>query len=69
MCHSIEYNCKEFVERQFDILRENDVVEKMRSDLEKYSSEIFDKKITDFVQQKIKKMIVQKLKDVNDLFH
>ena len=67
--YSLKYHCKEFVERQLDLVRENHVIEKMRSDLEGYGTEIFDKKLEEFVKHNIEEALKGQLKNVNDLFY
>lgn len=64
-----KYSCQKFVERQLDLMRENHVIEKMKSDLEEYGSEMCDKKIEDLVKHKIEEALKGQLKNVNDLFH
>lgn len=64
-----KYRCQEFVERQLDLMRENRVIEKMKSDLEEYGSEMCDKKIEDLVKHNIEEALQGQLKNVNDLFY
>ena len=40
----LKLGCQQFVERQLNLLRENCVIEKMKSDLEEYGLEMCDKK-------------------------
>ena len=64
-----KYRCQEFVERQLDLMRENRVIKKMKSDLEEYGSEMCDKKIEDLVKHNIEEALKGQLKNVNDLFY
>ena len=64
-----KYRCQEFVERQLDLMRENCVIEKMKSDLEEYGSEMCDKELEDLVKHNIEEALKDQLKNVNDLFH
>ena len=43
----LEYNCKELVERQIELIQENDVIEKIKNNLEQYSLKLFDEKLQD----------------------
>ena len=52
-----KYRCQEFVERQLDLMRENRVIEKMKSDLEEYGSEMCDKKIKDLLNTTSKRRL------------
>lgn len=65
----LKYRCQEFVERQLDLTRENCVIEKMKSDLEEYGSEMCDKELEDLVKHNIEEALKDQLKNVNDLFH
>lgn len=64
-----KHRCQEFVERQLDLMRDNRVIEKMKSDLEEYGSEMCDKKIEDLVKHNIEEALKGQLKNVNDLFY
>lgn len=48
---------------------ENCVIEKMKSDLEEYGSEMCDKKLEDLIKHNIEEALKDQLKNVNDLFH
>ena len=65
----LKNSCQEFVERQLELMRENCVIEKMKSDLEEYGSEMCDKKLEYLVKHYIEEALKGQLKNVNDLFY
>lgn len=65
----LEYDCKELVERQIELIQENDVIEKIKNNLEQYSLKLFDEKLQDNLNYHIKEAVKEKSKDINNLFH
>ena len=44
---SLKYNCEKLVERQIELIQENDVIEQIKNNLEQYSLKLFDEKLQD----------------------
>lgn len=65
----LQYDCKELFERQIELIQENDVIEKIKNNLEQYSLKLFDEKLQDNLNYHIKEAVKEKSKDINNLFH
>lgn len=65
----LEHNCEELVERQIELIQENDVIEKIKNNLEQYSLKLFDENLQDNLNYRIKEAVKEKSKDINNLFH
>ena len=66
---SLKYNCEKLVERQIELIQENDVIEQIKNNLEQYSLKLFDEKLQDNLNYYIKEAVKEKSMDINNLFH
>ena len=61
---SLEDDCERLVERQIFLIQENDIIEKIKNNLEQYSLKLFDEKLHDNLNCYIKESVKKQLKKI-----